>query len=74
MLHNTSHFALTSGPSKGSPARDNGDHSSTAATPTVEDRTKATRSKIKKMMKEFVMGEVSNELTSSTGFNALDTL
>ncbi len=44
------------------------------STPGGEDRTRATRSRIKKMMKEFVMGEVSNEMSASVGFNAVDTL
>ena len=69
---------LLSGPaSKGSPARatdSDRDHSATPVTPGGEDRTKATRSRIKKMMKEFVMGEVSNDAASSSGFNVVDTL
>ena len=74
-------FTNNPGPaSKGSPARatDNDrDHSATPVTPGAgggEDRTKATRSRIKKMMKEFVMGEVSNDSASGSGLNAVDTL
>jgi hypothetical protein len=69
-----------SGPSRGSPARTT-DSSDLSAAPANsgggEDRTKAARSRIKKMMKEFVMGEVSSDMAneaSSTGSKTVDTL
>ena len=69
-----------SGPSRGSPARTTDTDLSAAPSNLSgvgEDRTKAARSRIKKMMKEFVMGEVSSDMAnanSGNGSKTVDTL
>lgn len=59
------------GPSKGSPAKSESVESIQSLSIGDGDRTKAARSRIKKMMKEFVLGEVPSDATASTSVDTL---